>query len=175
MKQFFLLAAGAFIIFSCNHLSSAVSGNGSSQQETNLQAARTINNAFQTGDVSKVDSVVSPDFIDHTERGDVKGTDRLKAMIKMVHDNFKDMKMETMSQVADSNNQVFEQMHFTGTGDGKMMPAGPFDMHAVEITKYKDGKAVEHWEYDEIGEMMKMMAKMQGGMGAPMKDSVKKK
>ncbi|HEU0065324.1 MAG TPA: ester cyclase [Flavisolibacter sp.] len=174
MKKVFLLAAGAFLIYSCNHLSSAESANGTSQQETNLAAAKTINDAFHTGDVSKVDSVVSPDFIDHTERGEVKGTDSLKSMIKMIHSTLKDMKMDIMSQVADSNNQVFELMHFTGNGDGKMVPAGPYDMHAIEVTKYKDGKAVEHWEYDEISEMMKMMSKMQGGMGA-MKDSVKKK
>jgi len=30
-------------------------------------------------------------------------------------------------------------------------------MHAVQVVKFKDGKAVEHWEYMQPEEMMKMM------------------
>ena len=43
------------------------------------------------------------------------------------------------------------------------MAAGPYDTHMMEITKFRDGKAVEHWAYMEMAEMMKMM----GQQGAP--------
>jgi predicted SnoaL-like aldol condensation-catalyzing enzyme len=37
------------------------------------------------------------------------------------------------------------------------MPKGPFDMTAIELAKFKDGKAVEHWSFMQIQDMMKMM------------------
>jgi SnoaL-like polyketide cyclase len=65
-----------------------------------LAAFNTINNSFQTGDVSKIDNVVSGDFLDHTDKGDVKGKDSLKSMITTMHNNFKDMKMGTKNEAA---------------------------------------------------------------------------
>lgn len=56
-----------------------------------MAAFDNITKAFQTGDVSGIDSVVADDFLDHTDRGDVKGKDSMKAMINMMHINFKDM------------------------------------------------------------------------------------
>ncbi|HVT85125.1 MAG TPA: hypothetical protein VHD35_07965 [Chitinophagaceae bacterium] len=44
------------------------------------------------------------------------------------------------------------------------MPAGTkYDMTAIEVTKMKDGKATEHWEFMQPSEMMKMMAQPQQG------------
>jgi predicted SnoaL-like aldol condensation-catalyzing enzyme len=39
-----------------------------------------------------------------------------------------------------------------------MGPKGPYDMHIIEVSKYKDGKAVEHWAYLDGKEVMKMMS-----------------
>ena len=43
--------------------------------------------AFQTGDVSGIDSVVSDNFLDHTDRGDMTNRDSLKAVVTWVHAN----------------------------------------------------------------------------------------
>jgi predicted SnoaL-like aldol condensation-catalyzing enzyme len=129
--------------------------------------------AFETGDVSAIDSVVADDFVDHTDRGDKVGRDSLKAMVNMVRTNFKDMKMETIRELADDE-YTFQWMHYTGTSDGLMMPAGPFDMHGMEITKFRDGKAVEHWAYMDVAEMMKMMGQ-QGAPPPPPMDTTKAK
>jgi predicted SnoaL-like aldol condensation-catalyzing enzyme len=171
MKKICLLLAAVCIIYSCTQMGSSSTSASSTTAQKNLDASHVINHAFETGDISKIDSVVSSDFVDHTDHGDVKGRDSLKAMIQMIKNNFKDMKMDVMSETADSNGKVFTQMHFTGNSDGKMMPAGPYDMHEIEVTRYNDGKAVEHWAYGEMQEMAKMMAQM---MGAP-RDSTKKK
>ena len=173
MKQFCLLLAAVCVIYSCTQTSSSTTTAASSTAQKNLDASRVINHAFETGDVSKIDSVVAADFLDHTDHGDVKGRDSLKAMVKMIRDNFKDIKMETMSETADSAGTVFTQMHFVGNGDGKMMPAH-IDMHEIEVTKFNDGKAVEHWSYGETQDMMKMMQQMMPQMMPP-KDSTKKK
>ncbi|MFL5787826.1 MAG: ester cyclase [Flavisolibacter sp.] len=165
-----LIFAGIFSLCSCN--SSNNSSSSSSESQKNLDASRVINNAFLTGDTSKIDNVVAADFVDHSDHGDVPGRDSLKKMIVTMHTQFKDMKMEVMHDAADSS-QVFTQIHYTGTGDGVMMPPGAFDMHGIEVTRFKDGKAVEHWGYGEMGEMMKMMTRMQQPMNT--QDTTKKK
>ncbi len=120
-----------------------------------------VSKAFETGDPSGIDSVVVADFVDHTDRGDM-GRDSLKAMVSMAHTMIPDMKMKVLREMA-NDDYVFTQMNFTGTSNGQMgMPAGPFDMNAIQVARCKDGKIVEHWEYMEPREMMKMMPMPQG-------------
>ena len=91
--------------------------------------------------------MVADDFVDHTDKGDVKGKDSLKAMIAMMHNNFKNMKTETKNEAA-GGDYVYGWMHYSGTSDGTMgMPKGPFDMTSIELVKFNNGKAVEHWGF----------------------------
>ena len=70
------------------------------------------------------------------------------------------MKMTLLKEVADDD-YVFSEMEFTGTNNGEPgMPKGPYDMHGVEVIKFKDGKAIEHWEYTRNDDVMKMMNMM---------------
>ena len=155
---------------SCNNKAddnSTSDGKMGSQAEKNLSASHIVSDAFQSGDISKIDSAVASDFVDHTDRGDM-GRDSLKAMITMWKAASKDAKTEIIKELADDE-YVFSWMRFTGSSDGSMgMPAGPYDMKSIEVVRFKDGKAVEHWGFMEPREMMKMMAQM------PM-DTTKKK
>ena len=113
----------------------------------NLAASDVVMKAFQTGDISGIDSVIADDFIDHTDRGDKNGKDSLKSMIKFVHTNFKDMKFDKVRDAADGD-YVYSWITYSGTGDGTMgMPKGPYKFNAIELSKFKDGKAVEHWTF----------------------------
>ena len=162
MKKIFLsLITGlVLLVISCNDKTAGTSTGLSTQAQKNLDASHAISKAFETGDVSGIDSVVASDFVDHTaDRGDV-GRDSLKAMMVMVNREFPDSKMEVLKEFADDD-FVYTHMRFSGTSNGAMgMPPGPYDMRAIQVTKFKDGKAVEHWEYMEMGDMMKMMAAM---------------
>jgi predicted SnoaL-like aldol condensation-catalyzing enzyme len=139
-----------------------------SMAEKNLAASHIVDKAFETGDPSQVDSAVASDFVDHTDMGD-KNRDSLKAMIVGMHKAFPDMKMEMIKEVADDN-YVFSMMRYTGTGNGQMgMPKGPYDMKAIEVVRFKDGKGVEHWSFMQVADMMKMMAPPTGKMDDKMK------
>ncbi len=163
MKSLCLVAASALCLFSaCTNPQSASSSSDQSMAQKNLDAVHIVNKAFETGDVSHIDDAVAADFVDHTERGE-RGRDSLKVMITQMHNTLKDMKAEILKEVAD-NDYVFQMMRYTGTGDGVMMPPGPYDMHSVEVIRLKDGKGVEHWGFADMGEMMKMMSK-QGASG----------
>ncbi len=67
------------------------------------------------------------------------------------------MKAEKVRVVADED-YVYSWIRYTGTSDGTMgMPKGPYEMKAFEVSIYKDGKAVEHWNFMEAQDVMKMM------------------
>ena len=166
-----ILFAAIIGIIGCTGCNQNEASTANEKEQQNLEAARKVAKAFETGEVSAIDSVVADDFLDHTDRGDKRGRDSLKAMINFVRTNFKDTKMETLREVADED-YTYQWMRYTGTSDGTMgMPAGPYDMHAMEITKFRDGKAVEHWAYVDAAEMMKMM----GGGSPPAADTSKVK
>lgn len=53
-------------------------------------------------------------------------------------------------------------MRYSGTSEGSMgMPKGPYDMTAIELVKFRDGKAVEHWSFMQMKDMMNMMGQQQ--------------
>lgn len=157
-----LLAAFTGLLCTCiscdSKTESTTSDNSNqAQEQKNLAASNTISRAFETGDVSGIDSVVADDFVDHTDMGDKTGKDSLKAMVNMVHTNFKDMKTENIRDVADGD-YVYSWKRYSGTSDGSMgMAKGPYEMSMIELGKFKDGKAVEHWSFIEMRDMMKMM------------------
>jgi predicted SnoaL-like aldol condensation-catalyzing enzyme len=169
-KILFAVSAGLLCIcISCNNEKTEAKGSAAAQK--NLDVSHIVNKAFETGDVSAIDSAVASDFVGHSERGDMN-RDSLKAMITMMHATNKDMKMEMIKELADDD-YVMSWMRFTGTSDGSMgMAKGPYDMQAMEVEKLKDGKIVEHWEFMTMQEMMKMM--QQPGMDKMM-DTTKKK
>lgn len=161
MKRILFLAfAGMFCICSCNQPAATADDGTKTQEQKNLAAAQAIGNAFKTGTANALDSLIGDDFVDHTEHGDVKGKDSLKAMINMMHTNpsMKDMKMESVNDAA-AGDYVYSWMNYSGTSDGSMgMPKGPYNMNMIELTKFKDGKASEHWAFMDMRDAMKMMA-----------------
>jgi predicted SnoaL-like aldol condensation-catalyzing enzyme len=138
--------------------SGTTNGNLTESEQAKLDAFNTVSNAFETGDVSKIDNVVAEDFLDHTDRGDVRGRDSLKAVITLMYEKMKDSKTEVVNQAV-SGDYVYAWMRYSGNSDGSMgMPAGPYDMNAIEVVKFNsENKATEHWAFMEIQDMMKMM------------------
>lgn len=168
MKKILLIAVCfVFFLMSCNSDSKpAVATDApagvSAAAQKNLDAMHVVNKAFETGDVSGIDSVLASNFVDHTDKGDMNG-DSLKAAIKSMHATGKPMKMEIVKEVADDD-YAFAMMHYTGTGGtGTGMPEGPYDMHSIEVVKFSNGKATAHWQYWEAAEVTKMMQSMMPG------------
>jgi predicted SnoaL-like aldol condensation-catalyzing enzyme len=164
MKRILYAAYAGLFCFavSCNDSARVASENttGSDEAAKNLAACRMVSDAFGSGDVSKLDSAVASDMVDHTERGEVRGLDSLKAMIKHVKETNSDMKMDIVHELADKD-YVMQWMHFTGVNKSDPgMPMGPYDMHGLQIMRMKDNKIAEHWGYMDPVEMMKMMPQM---------------
>ena len=152
------------ICLSCSDSSVAsVEGKENSRIQKNLEAWHAVSMAFATGNTGALDSVIADDYIDHTPRGDYIGRDSVKANVSRVHANIKDIKMETIKELVDHEYGFF-WMRFTGNRiDANGMISGPFHLTAIEVVKFNDGKAVEHWEYTEMKELMKMMQQRGSG------------
>ncbi len=166
-KILFTITAGMFCFFiSCNSGSNTSAENKSNDAaQKNLAAANAVNKAIETGDVSNLGDYIAADGVDHAGmKGEVKGLDSIKAELAKIHTMAADMKMETIKELADSE-YVFQWMRFTGTAAtaDMGMPAGTrFDMSAIEVSRFKYGKAIEHWEFMQPADMMKMMGPQQG-------------
>jgi len=149
MRNSFFPAIISLLFFctSCNNEKAGTTGGLSATAQKNLDAFHVVSKAFDTGDISQIDSVVASDFRDHRPYGDVIGPDSLKAMITMMK-NSGTMKSEIKKELADDE-YVMAWMRWTGTSNVAMegMPAGPIDMNGVEVVRFKDGKAVEHWAF----------------------------
>lgn len=128
------------------------------ESKRNLEVSHIVSQAFQTGDVSKLDSVVSTDFVDHTDRGDMKGIDSLKASVNWIRENLKDMRAEVRREWADTE-YVSSWMRYTGNNPTAMpgFPVGPYEWNTIELSKYRDGKLIEHWGFMDAQTVMKMM------------------
>jgi predicted SnoaL-like aldol condensation-catalyzing enzyme len=155
---FFSFSLVILCFMACNNSKDGNSSSGNDQAQKNLEASHIISEAFKTGDVSKLDDVVSPDFIDHRDVGDIKGIDSLKKSVQWVKENMKNMKMSVTREWADDD-YVAAWMNYSGNNSVAMpgMPAGPYEWNIIELTKYKDGKAIEHWAFTEAQTIAKMM------------------
>ncbi len=162
-KTFFAVFASLLCIcISCNDRPTVPGeGNDKLQAQKNLNAWHTVAMAFATGNQQAIDTVIADDYLDHTSRGDYRGKDSVKANIARWHTNMKDKKMEIIKELAD-NDYGFFWMRWTGTRKGAGgMPAEPFDVTSLQVAKFKDGKAIEHWEFMETKEAMKVVKRMQ--------------
>ncbi len=136
---------------SCNN----DAGGMSATAKKNMEVNDAITKAYEAGDFSKMGDYIAADAVDHGgEKGDVKGLDSIIAEMKRYHDMMPDMKSSMTKSLADDE-YVFTWSKTSGTMNGKAM-----DMSGVDVAKFKDGKAVEHWVFMDPNDMMKMMSPM---------------
>lgn len=92
---------------------------------------------FSSGDISLLDNIIAPDFINHTSRGNVKGMDSLKIMVKSFHGMFKPSKMVIKRQWADGEYGI-DWIRYTNSDSSSVI-------EGMEMTRFVEGKAIEHW------------------------------
>ncbi len=162
------LALGCYFISSCGGKNES---SLSAATQKNLAANDSINKAFETKDFSRIGDFIAADAVDHSgEHGDIKGIDSLKAEFEKYVSEVSDEKIDVHKTLADDD-YVMSWAHHSGTyaKDGMDHKAGDhFDIDAVEVSRFKDGKATEHWIFINPADMMKMMP-------PPVTDSAKAK
>ena len=159
MKKLFFLPLFIFACF-CISCDSDKDEGLSDKAEKNLAAQHGVIKCFDTKDFSKLGDYIAEDFIDHAgQNGEVKGLANAKAEFEKMVKTLTDNKSETILELA-NDDYVMSWIRFTGTlaTDNMGMKAGDkYDMKSMELSKFRDGKAVEHWVFMDPAEMMKMM------------------
>ena len=134
-------------------------------QEAN---ARAIFEMFNTGDLSELENLASADFVDHQKPPEITSTglQAVRDMLAMYRTSMPDVHQEWISS-ATSGDLTFIHFRLTGTNTGPWgeMPATgkAMDVHGVDVIRFQDGKAVEHWGYMEEMKMMEQLGLMGGG------------
>lgn len=126
----------------------------------NLEASHAVTKMFETADFGKLGDYIAADGVDHAGmKGDVKGVDSIKAELTEMCKSMSDMKNEVVKEMADDD-YVMSWAVESGkmNVDGMGMKAGDkYSMNVIEVSKFKDGKATDHWSFISSGDMMKMM------------------
>ncbi|MFT3912366.1 MAG: ester cyclase [Ferruginibacter sp.] len=170
MKKFLYSSAVALSCFciSCNNNSAGLSPTA----QKNLDAMRGVTKCFDTKDFSKLGDFIAADAVDHAgQSGDIKGLENMKAEFTKMVATYDNGKTEVIKELADDE-YVMTWQRYTGTmksdEPSMAMKAGDkIDMTAIELAKFKDGKAIEHWTFMSPAEMMKMMPQPPAGGAMP--------
>ena len=115
-----------------------------------------IDRLFSAGDVSALDELAAPDYVDHDPPFGAAGTvDGWKAMATMIRDAFPDWHSDLHALYAEGD-IVVERFTASGTHKGEIFGTAPSEsvctLAGINIFRLRDGKIVERWgRVDELG------------------------
>lgn len=171
MKKFiFLLSAAClYILVSCNEAdtntekvnSSNEGASSTSEAEAKyLTSTPTVYRALETGNFTNIDTLWAEDIVDHGDK-DIKGKASVTAALVKMHKDLKDIKLEVLANAYD-NGYLFTLSRLTATtvNEWNGRPANSkIDDIGMEVVKVRDdGKVTDHWHYDDVSEIVKMMS-----------------
>ena len=171
------LLLSAFIIGSIMSCSSPASKENDASAK-NKEAMLKVQEAFSSGNAEGLENYVAENMIEHSPDPMIKttGLQGLKDAIKMYKTAFPDMKMTSVSMVAEGD-LVVGHINIKGNNSGPMgeMPATnkTMDVNGVDIVRFENGKGVEHWGYWEEMKMMTQLGLMPPPGDAPADSSHK--
>lgn len=127
-----------------------------SAEEKNIQAQEKWGEAVATGNLDDFDDVIARDLVDH-DPGPNQGPGRegLKDFFRGMRQAFPDLGNEVVEIMA-TGDKVALRYKLFGTHEGAFMGIAPtgrrFEVAAMQIARFEDGKAVERWGLtDQLG------------------------
>ena len=116
--------------------------------ENNIEAYRRLAAAFGNGDLTVVDELVAPEMVEHQIGSLGNGPEALKQMITHLRSSMPDLEI-TIDDLVAVGDKVWARGKFCGTFSGELLGRvfhdEPIVLDAVDIVRFRDGKAVEHW------------------------------
>jgi steroid delta-isomerase-like uncharacterized protein len=115
-----------------------------------------IDRLFTAGDLSVLDELVAPDYVDHDPPFGGTGTvEGWRAMTVMIRDAFPDWHSDLHALYAEDD-VVVERFTASGTHKGELFGIPPSDtvcsLPGINIFRVRDGRIVERWgSVDELG------------------------
>lgn len=123
---------------------------GNDMSQTDIETMRRIPaEALSQGDLSVIDEVLSPSFVEHPLLPDLPpDREGVKRFISILRQATPDLKYEIVHELSDGE-YVVQHVSATGTMQGEFMGMGPTGKKArwseFHILRLQEGIAVEHW------------------------------
>ena len=135
--------------------------------ENKQSSRRFLEEIINRGNVGLADELVAPQFVDHqTPPGVAPNRDGLKAWLTSFRAAFPDLHYTVNDEIAEGDRVVTRTTaHGTMKGAFQGMPASgkSATWEEIHITRYENGRAVEHWG---VADQMGMLAQL-GFVEAP--------
>ncbi len=126
---------------------------------------RAVFEAINTGNLGNIGDHVAENFVDHQQDPSITttGIQGLKDMVGLLRGAYPDYHQEIVS-MSTTGDMTFVHFHMKGTNSGPWgaMPATgkTMDVMGVDVLRFENGKAVEHWGYMEEMKMMTQLGLM---------------
>lgn len=126
------------------------------------------------GNYDVLDEILAPGFVDHDPAPDQgPGIDGLKGFFRNMRSAFPDLKAEPVEIVA-TDDHVAMRYTLSGTHEGRFQGIEPtgkrFEVSALQLGRFENGRCVERWgSTDELG-MMKQLGILAEAAGSPAKE-----
>ena len=135
------------------------------EEKRNLaESKKFYEEVFNKGNIAMADELMTVDFIEHEEfPGLEPGREGVKQFFKMFRTAFPDLKATPEMMLA-KGDKVVSYIIITGTHKGEFMGMEPtgkqIKIKGIDIVKFKDGKAAEHWGLTDSMTMMNQLGAM---------------
>jgi predicted ester cyclase len=133
----------------------------STTEENKAQFRRAYEEVLNQGDVSVVDELIAPDFLNHAApSGRDRGPESMRWLATMLRTTFPDLHF-TIGELVAEGDMVAGRLTMSGTHEGPLMVMPPTGRAVrqdhMHFVRYRDGKAIEHWGVrDDLGMMQQM-------------------
>jgi steroid delta-isomerase-like uncharacterized protein len=127
--------------------------------EQNQASMDGIYEIFNGGDASRVHEFLADDLVEHEEVPgvDIQGADGFLRLVAIMRSGFPDFRMEIVQTVS-QNDKTAVHFRATGTHRGEFLGIPPTgrraEIEGVDILRFANGKAVEHWGFWDSGKLM---------------------
>ena len=118
--------------------------------EENKKIVRKSIEVINTKDLSSIEQMVAPDFVDHTRK--MQGSEGLKQFLFMIYKSFPDFHL-TIEDIIAEGDKVWVRLTITATHTGQFLGLAPtgkkFTEPSVWIYRIANSKIIEGWDVQD--------------------------
>lgn len=157
----------AFLVLATSFNSTANSQETSNEEQKNLAVTeRFYDEMINEGKLDLIDTLLSPDFVEHeASPGFEPNREGVKQFFRMFRQAFPDLKFEVEFTVA-KGDKVVSYITISGTQKGEFMgtaaSGNQINVKTIDIIRFKNGVAVEHWGVTDTMTIMEQIGAMPG-------------
>lgn len=136
-----------------------------SEKQNKALMKRFYDEVANKGDLKLIDELIAADFVEHEDfPGLAEGREGLKQFFSMIRSAFDGFRMDIEDLVAEGD-KVVARITMRGTHKGEFMgikgTGKTISVSAIDILRYADGRAVEHWGVTDAMAMMEQLGVFQ--------------